>query len=60
MCGMGIIISKKTEGVDFFGEGRVEIHCNREDEHPNCGEHWFKTDEFEIKWVVPEGGIWIA
>lgn len=60
MCSIGIIISHSSEGIEFIGDGRVEISCNREDEHPVEGEHWFKSEDFEIKWSVPENSIWLA
>lgn len=47
---------------DALARSRVEIYCNRDDDHPSTGKHWYKQEGsmFSIEWEVPEGAIWMA
>ncbi len=36
-------------------DGRVEVRCNRDDEHAVDGKHWFRNGAVSIEWTVGAG-----
>lgn len=43
-------------------DASVRIGCNRQDEHPKIGQHWFELDDSDIKiaWEVESWEGWYA
>uniref|UniRef100_A0A6M3XZA4 Uncharacterized protein n=1 Tax=viral metagenome TaxID=1070528 RepID=A0A6M3XZA4_9ZZZZ len=65
MCSIKVIVTKKQFGdITFVGfrenNPRIEIPCNREDDHPKEGDHWFDGRLFKVTWTVDKDAIWLA
>lgn len=61
-CGLKIILDEiNYPEIKFCGASRIEIPCNRTDEHTALfGEHWFEKGELKIIVTIPDDAIWMG
>jgi hypothetical protein len=64
-CSLGIIIRGDDHpALEWHGDRRVMVcNCNRADEHPRVGEHWYEHRGVRITFQLTEEqdkGVWFG
>lgn len=56
---LGIIIKKEDPDIEW-ASAHIVMHCNREEDHPKVGKHWYKTKYYKVEWEIKGDEIWMA